>query len=390
VSTTSFRLHYIAKAAAGVPRDLVNTFISAKVHPIRPTVLIYNCTWVCDARCTMCNNWKWGDRKSDMTLEQLEPVMNSPFWGAVENLNISGGEPTTRNDLPEMVEMFHRHLPRLRKVGINTTGLTPKRAIPMLTRIVEFCASKGILISIRVSLDGIGDVHNQVRSVKNGFDKASQTIEAMQALAKQHENFSFGIASTIFATNMEDAENILAWARTKGLDVVFNMLRFTDAMLHNSDLQEKIGFRQREEKFMRQFFLDRVQEESVLSGQSFMYLHYADMIANGYHRTMPCPFQSQGLLLNPNGDLHYCENSQKLGNVLDASAESLYYNAENLEHRQHIKDNVCPTCLSPCQVNVGAMKQFVPYAKFLKRAYQVKKDTGRHIETMPEPVGSGQ
>jgi MoaA/NifB/PqqE/SkfB family radical SAM enzyme len=390
VSTSSFRLHYIAKAAAGVPRDLVNTFISAKVHPIRPTVLIYNCTWVCDARCTMCNNWKWGDRKSDMTLEQLEPVMQSPFWGAVENLNISGGEPTTRNDLPEMVELFHRHLPRLRKIGINTTGLTPKRAIPMLTRIVEFCASKGLLISIRVSLDGIGDVHNQVRSVKNGFDKASQTIEAMQALAKRHENFSFGIASTIFATNMEDAQNILAWARTKGLDVVFNMLRFTDAMLHNSDLQEKIGFHQREEEFMRNFFLDRVQEESVLSGQAFMYLHYADMIANGYHRTMPCPFQSQGLLLNPNGDLHYCENSQKLGNVLDASAESLYYKPENLEHRQHIKDNVCPTCLSPCQVNVGAMKQFVPYAKFLKRAYQVKKDTGRHIETMPEPVGSGR
>ena len=390
MSTSTFRLHYIAKAAAGVPRDLVNTFISAKVHPIRPTVLIYNCTWVCDARCTMCNNWKWGDRKSDMTLEQLEPVMNSPFWGAVENLNISGGEPTTRNDLPEMVEMFHRHLPRLRKIGINTTGLTPKRAIPMLTRIVEFCASKGILISIRVSLDGIGDVHNQVRSVKNGFDKASQTIEAMQALAKTHENFSFGIASTIFATNMDDAQNILAWARTKGLDVVFNMLRFTDAMLHNGDLKEKIGFHQREEEFMRRFFLDRVQEESVLSGQSFMYLHYADMIANGYQRTMPCPFQSQGLLLNPNGDLHYCENSQKLGNVLDESAESLYYKPENLEHRQHIKDSVCPTCLSPCQVNVGAMKQFVPYAKFLKRAYQVKKDTGRHIDTMPEPVGSGR
>ena len=53
---------------------------------------------------------------------------------------------------------------------------------------------------------------------------------------------------------------------------------------------------------MRKFFLDRVQEESVLSGQSFMYLHYADMIANGYKRTMPCPFQTQGLLLNPDGD----------------------------------------------------------------------------------------
>jgi len=387
VSTNTFRLRYIGKAAAGVPRDLVNTFINAKVHPIRPTVLIYNCTWVCDAKCTMCNNWKWGDRKSDMTLDQLEPVMDSPFWGAVENLNISGGEPTTRLDLPEMVEMFQRRLPRLRKIGINTTGLTPARAIPMLTRIVKFCAEKELLISIRVSLDGIGDVHDQVRAVKNGFDKASRTIEAMQALAKDHPNFSFGIASTIFAKNLEDAENILTWARTKNLDVVFNMLRFTDAMLHNGHLKETIGFQDREETFMRKFFLDRVREESVLSGQAFMYLHYADMIANGYHRTMPCPFQSQGLLLNPNGDLHYCENSQKIGNVLDASAESLYYKAENLAHRQQIKEQTCPTCLSPCQVNVGAMKQFVPYAKFLKRAYQVKRDTTRHLETLPEPVG---
>ena len=95
------------------------------------------------------------------------------------------------------------------------------------------------------------------------------------------------------------------------------MLRFTDAMLNNKELEEKIGFHEREEEFMREFFLDRVQEESVLSGQAFLYLHYADMIANGYQRTMPCPFQTQGLLLNPYGDLYYCENSKPIGNVLD-------------------------------------------------------------------------
>ena len=193
----------------------------------------------------------------------------------------------------------------------------------------------------------------------------------------------FGIASTIFATNMEDARNILAWARARNLDVVFNMLRFTDNMLNNKALEEKIGFRKREEDFMREFFLERVEEESVLSGQSFMYLHYADMIANGYVRTMPCPFQSQGLLLNPNGSLFYCENSQEIGNVLDADAERLYYDAANLAHRDQIKHEVCPTCLSPCQVNVGAMKQVVPYAKFLMRAYRIKQDPSRHLESLP-------
>src|SRR5688500_8503060 len=165
MATKPFRLQYLTTAAAGAPRDLVSTFISSTLHASRRTFLICDCTWVCDARCTMCSSWKWGDRTWEMTLEQLEPVLDTPCGGAVENLNMSGGEPTTRNDLPEMVKLFHKHLPRLRKIGINTTGLTPQRAIPMLTRIVEFCAAKGILISISVSLDGIGDVQYHVSSV---------------------------------------------------------------------------------------------------------------------------------------------------------------------------------------------------------------------------------
>jgi MoaA/NifB/PqqE/SkfB family radical SAM enzyme len=382
MSKDAFTLKYLSKAAAGVPRDLVNSVV-AKVKPIRPTVLIYNCTFVCDARCQMCNNWTRGNRKQDMTLDQIDKVFDNRFWGAIENLNISGGEPTTRNDLPEMVELFHRRLPRLRKIGINTTGLTPHRAIPMLTRIAKFCADKELLFSARVSLDGIGEVHNQVRDVKRGFDKAGQTIEAMQKLSEELPNFQFGIASTIFATNLQDAENILNWCREKNLDIVFNMLRFTDNMLGNRNLEEKIGFRQREEEFMRRFFLERVQEESVLSGQAFMYLHYADMIANGYIRTMPCPFKTQGLLLNPNGALFYCENSKELGNVLDENADAIYYKAENLAHRASFEETICKHCLSPCQVNVGAMKQFVPYAKFLQRAYRVKRDPSRHLETIP-------
>ena len=312
--------------------------------------------------------------------------MSDGVWQAVENLNISGGEPTTRLDLPAMVELFERRLPRMRKIGINTTGLTPARAIPMLTRIVEFCGKKNLLLSIRVSIDGVGDVHDQVRNVKRGFDKASQTIDAMQALAEKSPHFQFGLASTIFATNLDDAKNIREWARSKNLDIVFNMLRFTDNMLHNRDLEEKIGFKTREEQFMRDFFLDRVAEESILSGQSFMYLHYADMIANGYHRTMPCPFQRQGLLLNPNGDLFYCENSKKLGNALDTPAGELYFAKANLAGREVLKRDTCPTCLSPCQVNVGAMKQVVPYVKFLRRAYKVKHDPSRHLETLPDPV----
>ena len=205
MATNTFRLQYLAKAAAGVPRDLVNTFISAKVHPIRPTVLIYNCTWVCDAQCTMCNNWKLGDRKSDMTLAQLEPVMAHPVLGrgrepehlrrraddAERSARDGGAVPPA--PAPAAQDRHQHH-------GPDAASRDPDADAHR--RVLR---REGLLISIRVSLDGIGDIHNQVRHVKNGFDKASKTIEAMQALAEKHDNFQFGIAATIFATNMEDA-----------------------------------------------------------------------------------------------------------------------------------------------------------------------------------------
>ena len=38
-----------------------------------------------------------------------------------------------------------------------------------------------------------------------------------------------------------------------------------------------------------------------------------------------------------------------------------------------IRDEKCPTCLSPCQMNVAAIKQVVPYARFLVRASLEKR-----------------
>ena len=95
------------------------------------------------------------------------------------------------------------------------------------------------------------------------------------------------------------------------------MVRFTDAMLGN---QEKAGALRpigKEEEKMRAFFMERVRMDPLFDGQNYIYMHYADMISNGYHRLAPCPFQSQGIMLNPNGDLFFCENSDVVGNVRD-------------------------------------------------------------------------
>jgi sulfatase maturation enzyme AslB (radical SAM superfamily) len=366
-----YALRYLAKAAASAPRDLVNAYI-AKHRPIHPTVLIFHCTFVCDARCEMCSNWQRGDRKSDMTLEQIAQVFRSPLWSRIEIANLSGGEPTTRNDMVEISGLMLDRLPRLRKFGINTTGMTPHRAIPMITKVAELCHNRGVIFSTRVSIDGIGEMHNEVRQVKRGFDKALETIRAMQALQKKYP-FNFGISTTIFEKNLDDAQNVLDWAKKEKLDIVFNMVRFTDPMLGNADLAATCKPVGANEERMRQFFLDRVRTDSVFDGQNYVYMHYADMIGNGYHREAPCPFQTQGIMLNPDGGLFFCENSNVVGNVLHEDPEELYFRATSQAHRDSIRDEKCPTCLSPCQMNVSAVKQVAPYVKFLIRASEEKR-----------------
>ena len=367
----TYAAKYLAKAALSAPRDFVNSYV-ARVKPLHPTVLIFHVTFVCDARCNMCSNWTRGNRKEDMTLEQIERTFSSKVWKNIENASISGGEPTTRNDLVDIVKVMIDKMPKLRKLTLNTTGLTPHRGIPMLTKIVEICNERGVIFSTRVSVDGVGDMHNDVRRVKRGFDKAMQTINAMKELQKT-KSFNFGISTTIFSMNLDDAENILAWARREKLDIVFNMVRFTEAMLGNAELAKDIKPVSAEEQRMKEFFMDRVRYDPLLDGQNYIYMHYADMIGNGYHRLAPCPFQTQGVMLNPDGGVFFCENSDVVGNVLDEDPEVIYFRQSAQEHREFIRAEKCPTCLSPCQMNVSAVKQVVPYVRFLSRASREKR-----------------
>ena len=109
----TYAAKYLLKAAASAPRDLVNAYI-ATYKPIHPTVLIVHCTFVCDARCEMCSTWQRGDRKTDMSLEDIDRVFSSKLWKNIEIANLSGGEPTTRTAMVEISREMLDRLPRLR------------------------------------------------------------------------------------------------------------------------------------------------------------------------------------------------------------------------------------------------------------------------------------
>jgi hypothetical protein len=67
------------------------------------------------------------------------------------------------------------------------------------------------------------------------------------------------------------------------------------------------------------------------------------------------------------------QNSNVVGNVLETDAEQLYFREASQAHRKEILEKQCPTCLSPYQMNVLAVKQAAPYVEFLVRAMNEKR-----------------
>jgi hypothetical protein len=81
--------------------------------------------------------------------------------------------------------------------------------------------------------------------------------------------------------------------------------------------------------------------------------------------------------------MFFCENSDVVGNALTEDAEALYFKASSQAHRDWVREQKCPTCLSPCQMNVAAVKQVTPYVRFLVRASAEKR------RRRPVPAASG-
>lgn len=352
----------VFKRIPALPRDFFVTTILTKFKAIYPTSLIYNVSWRCNAKCIMCNNWL-RPYDQDLTLEELKGALKSRLFGKISNVGVSGGEPYLRQDLPEIVEACAENMPRLKKLTINTNGFATKRILSLTEPIAEFCNAKDILLGIRISLDGLGTMHEKVRGVPKGFEKCMATFEEMMELKSKYF-FNFGLAYTISPINVRYAEEMYEWCKKQNINVIFNVPRTSAAFLDNEHLGTNNLLSEEDRNWVSNFFQRLVREGSVVNGDVFLYHHYIKQYNNGGYRTMACPYQQQGVVINPFGEILYCENSKPICNLREGDPAEAFFAQQHLDYRKEIRDNVCETCLSPCMASVNAFNQVMPYVRF--------------------------
>jgi len=169
-------------------------------------------TYQCNGRCRFCNIWTNQDTFSCEVSDYKKLPYN------IENVNISGGEPFLREDLPEIVKTIKNQCPKA-KIIISTNGFMPCKIKEQMQKIVKFKRD----IGIAVSLDGFGIVHEKLRGFPGGFSLALETIRLLKELRIKNIKIAF----TLGNQNINQLKRI--YELSKELNVEFSL-----AAYHNS------------------------------------------------------------------------------------------------------------------------------------------------------------
>lgn len=154
----------------------------------------------CWMKCSHCwFNEDWKDREltaSPLTFDEYEKLARSiPY---VSFLSMTGGEAFSRSDIVELATMF-RKTTRVGRYQIPTSGYRTDLIVESTEKILR--ANPDTPFRVDVSLDGIDDVHNGIRKIKNGFEKAVNTIRELNKLKQHYGHFDVGVITTISNMN---------------------------------------------------------------------------------------------------------------------------------------------------------------------------------------------
>jgi len=152
----------------------------------RPWNLEYAVTYCCNARCVQCKNWKYRDERGELNLDEIKEIFES--YRGFKVVGITGGEPTLRHDLLEIIETVLYSQKKLKRLFITTNGAFPK----VLEDLAEHLAllkyrRKFKKLTFLISLDAYPELHNKIRGVKI-YNKA---IESVERLVEIKEKFKF-------------------------------------------------------------------------------------------------------------------------------------------------------------------------------------------------------
>lgn len=152
---------------------------SATAHPERVTLFL---TERCNLRCAHCFVSKPGAQLvQELTTEQWKEFFTHSA-GRISQLLITGGEPTLRKDLSEIV-LAAANIGQVPAFSLFTNGQLPDRLRETVDAVL---AQSSAQLNFQVSVDGPAEFHNANRGVAGSLDKVYGSIAMLREFMAAH------------------------------------------------------------------------------------------------------------------------------------------------------------------------------------------------------------
>lgn len=321
-------------------------------------------TYRCNSKCSMCNIWKNPSLPEDeISLETLEKIPNG-----FDYLNLTGGEPTLRKDLIEVVDLLY---PKAMTLEISSNGLRPNKIEPIIKKYPD--------VKVRFSLEGFEMTNNLIRGESNGYETKLNGLLRLKELGGK----DLGFAITIQDDNASELVDLFHFSRKHGFEL-------STSALHNGFQFHKNDNYPYDPKWIAEqvenLIIEQLRTNNIKNWfRAYLNLGLISKIL-GNQRLMRCAALTDFVFIDPWCDVFACNvrSDLKVGNLDRQSWDEILGGTRALQVKAQV-DN----CPQNCWM-VGSAKtamrnsRFPQIPKVTPLAWVIKNKTqvllGREID----------
>lgn len=195
--------------------DIIKFSVSAGISALvgkRVLNCLWELTYRCTAKCAICSYWRNpSDPKRELTQAEIQEGLGKIYAYGCRVVNFTGGEPTIRHDLGEIVNSASR-------LGIWTSMVTNGS---QLTRERLSELKNAGLDNLFVSLDSTNPhLHDSQRGIKGSYDKVLECMHLLRDYFLTGHRTG-GIFCVLSKMNLHEVDQIVKFTSELGVYVVF-------------------------------------------------------------------------------------------------------------------------------------------------------------------------
>ncbi|MGO4293061.1 radical SAM protein [Chitinophaga sp. RAB17] len=300
----------------------------------------------CNMGCTYCyaDQGDFGGPAKNMQLDtakkSIDLLLKDCAPGGKVQLTFLGGEPLINRKSLQAATVYAAEAGAKKNVQVNfsltTNGTLLKPAD------AAFFEEYGFAVT--VSLDGIGEQHDQQRPMKNGAGTYAQIIEKIQPLLLAQRRMQVSARVTVTPTQKNLGDTLLEF-----VGMGFHSVGFSP-LLRAANGRDEMTKQDLEIMLEGMIACGLLFEQHVMLGKRFPFLNMVNAlkeIAKGTHRPYPCGAGAGYMGVSADGDMFAChrfvnEPAGSMGNIYDGVDATLQNNW--LASRHVHQQEPCNSC----------------------------------------------